>query len=124
MPRAIRPASLDREKLDIETARLRGLNISELRARWHTVFRRAAPPHLPRHLLFRGFGSKTEEEKQEALAEIEARAHSAGLKGHAVAVWDAGGGQMAFHAPTPWHPYFKSINLQTVFANVNRELSW
>src|SRR5262249_22977345 len=23
-----------------------------LRARWHTAFRRRAPPHLPRHLLF------------------------------------------------------------------------
>jgi hypothetical protein len=30
-----------------------GLDVGELRARWHTVFRRRAPPHLPRHLLFR-----------------------------------------------------------------------
>jgi hypothetical protein len=45
--------SSDRELLDNEIARLRGLDIGELRARWHTVFRRAAPPHLPRHLLFR-----------------------------------------------------------------------
>jgi hypothetical protein len=28
-------------------------DVGELRARWHTVFRRRAPPHLPRHLLFR-----------------------------------------------------------------------
>jgi hypothetical protein len=41
------------ESLDNEIARLRGLEIGELRARWHTVFRRRAPPHLPRHLLFR-----------------------------------------------------------------------
>ena len=54
MPRvAIRPASLDREMLDIEIARLRGLDVPQLRARWHTVLRRRAPPHLPRHLLFR-----------------------------------------------------------------------
>jgi hypothetical protein len=54
MPRvAIRPTSPDRETLDIEIARLRGLDVGELRARWHTVFRRRAPPHLPRHLLFR-----------------------------------------------------------------------
>jgi hypothetical protein len=54
MPRvAIRPASPDREKLDIEIARLRGLDVGELRARWRTVFRRRASPHLPRHLLFR-----------------------------------------------------------------------
>jgi Protein of unknown function (DUF2924) len=38
--------------LDNEIARLRGLDVGELRARWHTVFRRRAPPHLPRHLLF------------------------------------------------------------------------
>jgi Protein of unknown function (DUF2924) len=49
----IHPASPDREKLDIEIARLRDLDVGELRARWHTVFRRRAPSHLPRHLLFR-----------------------------------------------------------------------
>ena len=49
----IDPAVPDRETLDNEIARLRGLDIGELRARWHTVFRRRAPPHLPRHLLFR-----------------------------------------------------------------------
>ena len=48
----IQPASSDREKLDIEIARLRGLDVGELRARWHTVFRRRASSHLPRHLLF------------------------------------------------------------------------
>jgi hypothetical protein len=42
-----------RELLDNEIARLRGLDVGELRARWHTVLRRRAPPHLPRHLLFR-----------------------------------------------------------------------
>jgi hypothetical protein len=54
MSRAMtRPVSPDWRKLDIEIARLRGLDVEELRARWHTVFRRRAPPHLPRHLLFR-----------------------------------------------------------------------
>src|SRR6267378_2697174 len=54
MPRVvIDPAVPDRELLDNEIARLRGLDVGELRARWHTVFRRRAPPHLPRHLLFR-----------------------------------------------------------------------
>ncbi|MGZ9106102.1 MAG: DUF2924 domain-containing protein [Rhodoplanes sp.] len=32
---------------------LRGLDVGDLRARWHTLLRRRAPPHLPRHLLFR-----------------------------------------------------------------------
>jgi Protein of unknown function (DUF2924) len=49
----IDPAVSDRASLDNEIARMRGLEVGELRARWHTVFRRRAPPHLPRHLLFR-----------------------------------------------------------------------
>jgi Protein of unknown function (DUF2924) len=54
MPRVtIDPAVPDRASLDNEIARLRGLDVGDLRARWHTVFRRRAPPHLPRHLLFR-----------------------------------------------------------------------
>ena len=53
MPRVvIGPAVPDREALDTEIARLRGLGVGELRAKWHTTFRRRAPPHLPRHLLF------------------------------------------------------------------------
>jgi hypothetical protein len=54
MPRVtIDSAVPDRELIDSEIAGLRGLDVGDLRARWHTVFRRAAPPHLPRHLLFR-----------------------------------------------------------------------
>jgi len=54
MPRVvIDRAVADGASLDIEIARLRGLDVGELRARWHTMFRRVAPPHLPRHLLFR-----------------------------------------------------------------------
>jgi Protein of unknown function (DUF2924) len=49
----IDPALPDGEALDNEIARLRGLDVGELRARWRTTFRRRAPPHLPRHLLFR-----------------------------------------------------------------------
>ena len=54
MPRVkIGPALPDRKSLDIEIARLRDLDVGELRTRWHNVFRRKPPPHLPRHLLFR-----------------------------------------------------------------------
>src|SRR5437016_2678210 len=48
----IHPAMPDRESLDNEIARLRGLDVGELRAKWHTVFGRRAHPHPPRHLLF------------------------------------------------------------------------
>ena len=40
------------EAVENEIAHLRGLDLGGLRARWHTVFRRRAPPYLPRHLLF------------------------------------------------------------------------
>jgi hypothetical protein len=35
-----------------EIAHLRGLDLTGLRSRWQGVFRRAAPAHLTRHLLF------------------------------------------------------------------------
>ena len=54
MPRVrIGPAPPDREALDAEIARLRDLDIGGLRSRWHAVWGRPAPIHLPRHLLFR-----------------------------------------------------------------------
>ncbi len=39
--------------LDVELARLRYLDVGELRTRWQNVFRRRPPSHLPRHLVFR-----------------------------------------------------------------------
>jgi len=54
MPRVrIGPALPDLEALNVEIARLRDLDIAALRGRWHTVFGRRPPAHLPRHLLFR-----------------------------------------------------------------------
>jgi hypothetical protein len=40
-------------ELEDEIAHLRDLDLSGLRARWQSVFRRKAPDHLPRHLLYR-----------------------------------------------------------------------
>jgi len=38
--------------IEDEIAHLRGLDLGGLRARWQNVFRRPAPAHLTRHLLF------------------------------------------------------------------------
>jgi hypothetical protein len=54
MPRVkIGPALPDRERVAVEIAQLRDLDIVQLRNRWHAVFGRRPPPQLPRHLLFR-----------------------------------------------------------------------
>jgi hypothetical protein len=43
---------LDTTKIEDEIARLRGLELSALRARWQGLTGRAAPTHLAKHLLF------------------------------------------------------------------------
>ncbi|MGC1776328.1 MAG: DUF2924 domain-containing protein [Xanthobacteraceae bacterium] len=54
MPRVkVGPALPNRESLEVEIARLSDLDFGNLQSRWRTVFRRRAPPHLSRHLLFR-----------------------------------------------------------------------
>lgn len=50
---AIRQAQPDLNALDVEIARLRDLDVKDLRKRWRTVFREDASRHLSRHLLFR-----------------------------------------------------------------------
>ena len=53
MPRArIAAEAPETSSVEAEIARLRGLDIEALRARWRTVFGGKAPRHLPRHLLF------------------------------------------------------------------------
>lgn len=42
----------DAHPLGSEIARLRNLHIEALRVRWRMIFKRDAPLHLPRHLLF------------------------------------------------------------------------
>jgi len=69
------------------------------------------------------FGNKTKEDQHSAIAELQEHASAANLAGTVVPVWDDRG-RMAFIAPEKWHPYFKSLNLQTVAANINRELFW
>jgi hypothetical protein len=74
--------------------------------------------------LDQSFGSQSIRDQHHAIQELQVRAQSAGLAGTVVPVWDAGFGRMAFIAPESWHPFFESVSLQWVFANINRKLYW
>lgn len=50
MGRSLKSRS-ESHSVDAEIAHLRGLDLKGLQHRWRGVFRKAAPPHLPRHLL-------------------------------------------------------------------------
>lgn len=69
MPRVtIGPAAQDRATIDVEIERLRNLDVDALGARWRTLFRRKAPPRLPRHLLFRTLAYRLQ---AEALGDLD-----------------------------------------------------
>lgn len=65
-----------------------------------------------------------ESEQNDELSILNFGANRAGLRGAAVAVWDAGSRRMGFLGPDQWHPYLRSINLHFVMANLNKEISW
>ena len=50
-------------ELEDEIAHLRDLDLLGLRARWHSVFRRKAPDHLSRHLLYRMIAYRLQAER-------------------------------------------------------------
>jgi Protein of unknown function (DUF2924) len=50
-------------ELEDEVARLRDLDLSRLRARWRSLFRRKAPNHLPRHLVYRMIAYRLQAER-------------------------------------------------------------
>jgi hypothetical protein len=53
MPKArIAAEACETSSIEAEIARLRGLDVKALRARWRMSFGCNAPPHLARHLLF------------------------------------------------------------------------
>jgi hypothetical protein len=56
-------SSIGHEAVEAEIACLRDLGVADLRARWRTVFRRAAADHLPRHLLFRVLAYRLQAER-------------------------------------------------------------
>lgn len=70
------------------------------------------------------FGRQLDVDQAQELQALEFRANAAGLRGHAVAVWDAGGGRMGFRGPRQWHPFLQGLSLRAVAANLNKEISW
>lgn len=68
------------------------------------------------------FGAKSPQEQHDALIVLRDTAARAQLQGEVVPVWDMGDGGMAFLAPQGFHPYFRSISLDFVRANLNREI--
>lgn len=69
------------------------------------------------------FGHRTQAEQQEIVDELQLHANAAGLKGTVVPVWESLG-RMRFLAPSRWHAFFQSINLQFVRANLNKYILW
>jgi hypothetical protein len=68
------------------------------------------------------FGSKTSSSQSAFIRSLEIYAHQANLLGAVVPVW-LSGGRMNFIAPTPWHPFFKSLAWNDVLGNINKELT-
>jgi hypothetical protein len=72
--------------------------------------------------LDKSFGTQTPQQQQAGIEQMRMSATLAGLAGDVIPVWDLGDGRMSFIAPKNYHPYFTSINLEFVFANLNSEL--
>jgi hypothetical protein len=68
------------------------------------------------------FGHKSTLEQRQVADAIQSCASAANLRGTVVPVWDSGG-QMGFLAPQQWHPFFRSMSLADVAANINRSLT-
>jgi hypothetical protein len=86
MPRIkIGQGSPDPKALDIEIARLRDLDVRDLRACWRTAFKSSSSPQLPRHILFRVLAYRLQATR---LGDLDAE--SVRLLDHSVSPDDAG----------------------------------
>jgi hypothetical protein len=72
--------------------------------------------------LGRQFDSVPQTKKLEFLGCVQAAAHSAGLAGTVVPVWEAGRGRSAFIAPPQWHGYFSTLSLYQIMQMRNKTL--
>jgi hypothetical protein len=70
-----------------------------------------------------GFDQKTQADQLAVTEELQMRSMAAGLRGTVVPVWPAGN-RMKFIAPQGYHPFFRSVDLNWVGANIKRQISW
>jgi hypothetical protein len=69
------------------------------------------------------FGSQPSDEQDAVISDLQRHSMAAGLRGTVVPVWKSGG-RFHFIAPRQWHPFFASLSMRHVAANINRMLSW
>lgn len=69
------------------------------------------------------FDHKPQFQQNALLAELQMRAHQAGLGGRAVAIWERGGRTYTL-GPQPWQGFLRSIDMRFVLRNVNQEIRW
>ena len=67
------------------------------------------------------FHHATGADQQNTIDYLQACSIDAGLAGKVVPVW-LHGGHVYFIAPTPWHPFFKSLSWDSILYNLNKEL--
>ena len=65
------------------------------------------------------FGRQTRSEQHGFVVELQQRANEAGLNGRVIPIWPGG-----FIAPPNWHPFFRTLPLQLVHANLNKVVHW
>lgn len=70
------------------------------------------------------FGRRTRQQQDAALCELQMRARAAGLAGTAAAFWGDASGNTRYLGPRNWEGFLRSVDLDFVLSNVNREIRW
>ena len=69
------------------------------------------------------FEYRSVQEQNETRLEIQSRARSAGLAGAVTLVWE-NGGVMRFMSPQNQSSFYRSIGMDFVYRNINKQISW
>lgn len=70
------------------------------------------------------FGLQQEREQKLFIASFQRHCMSAGLHGVVVPVWEDYSGIFHSLCPNTWTPFFETITMGYVLANINRKVSW